>query len=152
MQRWALLVTLLTVARPGGLIAQDALPPLRTRTVYAPRPPAFRPACDSVAATSAVYDTVRLATATAQPPRLVRVPNMAAPPGLVGVRARVDLRFVIDTAGQLAPCSVEVVRASDPRFVPAAVRTLEGMVFLPGRDGGRPVSTVAMQPIIWEGL
>ena len=144
-------VALSLLAAPIGSIgAQDAVPPLKATTRLVPRPPAFRPACDSVGAAVPDYRMVAQSKSVAEPPRIRRVGRFVVPQRLSGLPARVELQFVIDTTGQVAPCSMTVLRATDPRFVPAAVQTVESMEFLPAHDAGQLISAWTVQPIIWQ--
>jgi hypothetical protein len=54
---------------------------------------------------------------------------------------------VIDTTGLPVIGSVEVVRASDPGFIPSAIKEVLGSVFRPARVYGRNVKVLVHMPV-----
>ena len=76
----------------------------------------------------------------------VAVPRLARPAGLEQRGGEAVLMFVVDTAGQVEPSTVTVVRSPDPRFSEAACRSLANIPFVPARLGGRPVRVWAQTP------
>ena len=58
------------------------------------------------------------------------------------------LAFVVDTAGQIDPCSVEVRAATHPDFRDAILAVVPQLRFTPARRGGKLVRQRASMP--WE--
>lgn len=54
---------------------------------------------------------------------------------------------VIDTTGLPVTGSVEIVRASDPGFIPSAIKEVLGSVFRPARVYGRKVKVLVHMPV-----
>ena len=150
MVRWTTSLCAAAVLAGSALAAQDALPPLKPPLTFTTRRPARPLGCDSTGVPAPTYDSVRWLEPTDRPPRILHVGRVAGPKGLAGVAARVQLRFVLDTTGRAAPCSIAVVAGSDPRFIPAAAQALKSMTFVPAEADGHRVSRWMDQPFIWE--
>jgi hypothetical protein len=81
-------------------------------------------------------------------PPFVRSSQTVLPPRVLpGVRGWVDYRFVIDTAGLIAPCSVSLVRASHPEFRAPALKALLSTRYAPAMNAGRPVAVQVLQRV-----
>jgi|GEM_PF-2396387 len=83
------------------------------------------------------------------PPELVVPPRVRYPRGLrnAGLEGRVDLEFVIDTAGRVEPSGIRVLAATHRGFVRAAIRALRAARYRPARVGGTLVRVRVRQSI-----
>ena len=93
-----------------------------------------------------VYRTARVDTF----PRLIQAGLQDAPEGRAGARAEVDLRFVVDERGQVVPCTVMLIAASDPEFIPSSVRMVRGSTYSPAKSGGEPVRALVRQRVTFR--
>jgi len=66
---------------------------------------------------------------------------------VVGVEGRVDLEFVIDTTGRVAPASIRVLESSHTAFEAAAREAMTAAIFRPARLANRPVRQLTRQAI-----
>jgi protein TonB len=76
-------------------------------------------------------------------------PPAAYPDSLrqAGISGRVVVKIVIDTLGRAEPGSATIVSSSHHGFDAAALATVLGSQFTPGRVTGRPVRTRVNIPI-----
>ncbi len=58
--------------------------------------------------------------------------------------------FVVDSSGDVIPCSVRTVSASNAAFMAAALPKVPLAHFTPGTREGRPVATRVRQRITWR--
>lgn len=67
------------------------------------------------------------------------------PAELAGRPGRVELQFVVDTAGRVVPCTMTASHSSDTLFLQAAVDLVRWSRFAPGRKDGRKVRALVKQ-------
>ena len=91
-------------------------------------------------------------TAVDEPARVLSQPVPVFPAVLraAGVGGRVELSFVVDTAGAVESGSVMVVEGSHPAFAASAGQTIERSRFAPARIRGRAVRQLVRQVIRFE--
>jgi TonB family protein len=75
------------------------------------------------------------------------VPRYPAALQTAGIDGRVDLEFVIDTAGRVEPSSLRVLESTHPAFEAAAREALARASFRPARLGSHPVRQLTRQAI-----
>ena len=67
-----------------------------------------------------------------------------------GIGGEVVVSFIIGVDGRPEMERVDVISASDARFVPAALRGLRAMRFRPAQLDGRPVRVRVTLPLVWH--
>lgn len=67
-----------------------------------------------------------------------------------GIGGEVVVTFIIGVDGRPEMDKVDVISASDARFVPAALRGLRAMRFRPAQLDGRPVRVRVTLPLVWN--
>jgi outer membrane biosynthesis protein TonB len=60
------------------------------------------------------------------------------------------LQFVVDPAGRVDTSTIQVVRASDGRYIEAALLTAAGSSYSPGLERGRPIRVMIQQLFRFE--
>ena len=106
---------------------------------------ALAPSCaDSAGAPS--YATAIPADSATRKPQL-RTSQRLRTPALHGHLGRVQLRYVVDTTGHVAPCSVHVVSTTDTELNGPAAQLAAEQVFAPAVLAGHPVAVWTQQTI-----
>lgn len=121
----ALLLALPLSAQDGG----DRVPDYAYKLEQVDSPPALLNGGEVGAAIAALY-----------PPSLLEA----------GITGRVVLKFRVDRDGAVDSMSVEVMHASDPRFVQPAWTVVARMRFRPAMLRGRGVPVWVTQPILFQ--
>ena len=98
-------------------------------------------------------DTMPLLPSLVQePPELLTAPVPPYPPLLraAGMAGAVTVQVVVDTSGRPEPASLRVVQSSNAGFDAAAVATIRGALFRPGRVWGRAVRVLVQVPVAFR--
>jgi TonB family protein len=84
-----------------------------------------------------------------EPVRVIEQPPTTYPPGLAqaGITGRVELEYVVDTAGRAEPGSLRALATTRPEFEAAARATVLGSRYRPARLHGRVVRQLVRQTL-----
>lgn len=95
---------------------------------------------------------VMMAALVQDPPELLAAPVPPYPALLreAGVEGHVMVQVVVDTTGRPEPGSLRVAESTNPGFDAAAVATIRGALFRPGRVWGRAVRVLVQVPVAFR--
>lgn len=95
---------------------------------------------------------VMMASLVQDPPELLAAPVPPYPALLreAGVEGHVMVQVVVDTTGRPEPSSLRVVESTNQGFDAAAVATVRGALFRPGRVWGRAVRVLVQVPVAFR--
>lgn len=95
---------------------------------------------------------VMRASLVQDPPELLAAPVPPYPALLreAGVEGQVMVQVVVDTTGRPEPGSLRVVESTNRGFDAAAVATVRGALFRPGRVWGRAVRVLVQVPVAFR--
>lgn len=119
-----------------------------TRPRKQPAAQVGEPDLDSLLAARAVYTAFQVDT----PAEIIgRAPEPAYPDSLWRARiaGRVVAEFVVDSAGNVEPESVQIVSTTQPYFAAAVTASLGAVQFRPAQLSGKPVRQVVLLPFVF---
>lgn len=82
-----------------------------------------------------------------EPPSLEKTRVRYHPQAKIDVDGKVSVKFIVDTAGNPEPNSIEIQKVSDSAFVEAARMTVLSMEYRPAEDHGQKMRSYATTEI-----